>query len=139
MADGVIPPFAHQAQVGGRQQGKTAAQVLADAMRAGDPQELNYESLFGQFMEREQAESRLHRHRERHPEISKVWIDEAGNLKQHQIDALKYAMQPPPPVIVKQDVKEISDADMVMEMIRRGYAVMKLPADGGPPESLRDG
>lgn len=137
MADGVIPPFAHQAQIGGRQQGKTAAQVLEEAMRDVG-QERQFADAFRHYMEREQAESRLHRHRQRHPEISKVWIDEAGKLDQHAIDALKYAMQPPP-VIVKQDVKEISDADMVMEMIRRGYAVMKLPADGGPPESLRNG
>lgn len=32
---------------------------------------------------------------------------------------------------------DYSDAELVMEMIRRGYAAMKLPGDGGPPEVLR--
>ncbi len=32
---------------------------------------------------------------------------------------------------------DYSDAELVMHMIERGYACMKLPKDGGPPEVLR--
>lgn len=34
-------------------------------------------------------------------------------------------------------IADFSNAEMVMDMLRRGYAVMKLPEDGGPPEVLR--
>lgn len=91
----VKPPYATSlAQMGGRQQGKTAAQLLEE--------------------------------------------DESFMAK-HQIDALKYAMQGAmtQQVPKKPDIRTVSDAEMVMEMIRRGFAVMKLPEDGGPPEALR--
>lgn len=36
-----------------------------------------------------------------------------------------------------RSLPDFSDAEMVMDMIRRGYAVMKLPEGGGPPEVLK--
>lgn len=36
-----------------------------------------------------------------------------------------------------RSLPDYSDAEMVMDMIRRGYAVMKLPEGGGPPEVLK--
>ena len=127
METGVKPPYATSvAQMGGRQQGKTAAQVFAEALRS-----------MRESMTSEQAESRLHRYHERYPEIGNVWMDEAGRMNQHTIDVLQHAKRTP--VVAIKQLADYHDAEMVMEMIRRGYAVMKLPADGGPPESLRNG
>lgn len=39
--------------------------------------------------------------------------------------------------IREKTLGDFSDAELVMEMIKRGYATMKLPKDGGPPEVLR--
>lgn len=37
----------------------------------------------------------------------------------------------------EKTLTDFSDAEIIMEMIRRGYAAMKLPADGGVPEVLK--
>lgn len=38
---------------------------------------------------------------------------------------------------VEEQLAKFGDADLIMEMLKRGYAAMKLPSDGGPPEVLR--
>jgi hypothetical protein len=43
----------------------------------------------------------------------------------------------PKPIVQTKILSDYSNADLVMEMIRRGFAVMKLPEGGGPPEALR--
>lgn len=49
-------------------------------------------------------------------------------------------MTPPMPMIPPMpDVKTFSNAELIHEMLERGFAVMKLPAAGGPPEVLKDG
>lgn len=76
-----------------------------------------------------------------HPEkfkgvdLTHIWIDEAS----HITDAVKYGQIPPD--LIRTESKKLSDysdADLIMEMISRGYAAMKLPRDGGPPKVLRD-
>lgn len=32
-----------------------------------------------------------------------------------------------------------TDAELIMDMLRRGYAVLKCPEPGEPPETLKDG
>lgn len=65
-----------------------------------------------------------------------VWIDEASIFKQDILDAAIYG-QSASHVRREKTLADFGDAELVMEMIRRGYAAMKLPADGGPPEVLR--
>jgi hypothetical protein len=55
----------------------------------------------------------------------------------NQMAHAKATLQAPPPPTIVAKIGSHTDAEMVMEMIRRGYAVMKLPEDGGPPEVLR--
>jgi len=38
---------------------------------------------------------------------------------------------------VEPPLKTFSNAQLIHEMLERGFAVMKLPSDGGPPESIR--
>lgn len=59
-----------------------------------------------------------------------------GPALTHLTDKMLAAVTPPPSKAGK-DLVDYPDHEMVMEMIRRGYAVMKLPEDGGPPEALR--
>ena len=112
-----------RAQSGGRQQGKTYGDV---------PELLRRE--FEKHVHQTQVADRLHR---RWVLAPKVRVVEAGDIDQHMIDALTYGIgakatyDPTPPI------QKHSDADMVMEMIRRGYACMKLPEGGGPPEVFR--
>lgn len=42
-------------------------------------------------------------------------------------------------VPIQPSLTTYKDAELVMDMIRRGYAVMKLPEGGGPPDVLRKG
>lgn len=89
-------------------------------------------------LQQEQAQSRVHRPGVVPPiKVHHISIDEAGSIDQHMIDALKYGMGAKMQVLEKP-LTEYHDVDMIMEMLRRGYAVMKLPADGKPPEVLRD-
>lgn len=39
---------------------------------------------------------------------------------------------------VQTSLSSYTDAELIMDMIRRGYAVMKLPEGGGPPDVLRE-
>lgn len=67
------------------------------------------------------------------------WIDEAKDIDQHVMDALRYKNLGGAGTTVRAEktLADFKDAELVMEMIRRGYAAMKLPSDGGPPEVLR--
>lgn len=62
-----------------------------------------------------------------------------STLDEHARDALAYGLAASRLHRPRSEktLADFSDADLVMEMIRRGYAAMKLPADGGPPETLR--
>lgn len=62
--------------------------------------------------------------------------DADAEFRKQLNDAVRYGTSTAKTVRVKGPA-DFSDAEMVMDMIRRGYAVMKLPADGGPPEALR--
>jgi hypothetical protein len=39
----------------------------------------------------------------------------------------------------EEKLAEFSDTELIMEMLRRGYAVLKCPEPGQPPEALKDG
>lgn len=85
-----------------------------------------------------QAFDRLHRAEQAPVEVQYVSFDEAGSIDQHMIDAMKYGVgvqwvQGPP------SIKTFSNTQLIHEMLERGFAVMKLPVDGGPPEVLKDG
>jgi hypothetical protein len=46
----------------------------------------------------------------------------------------------PRPIVMKdpnRPLSEISNAELVMEMLKRGYACMKLPEDGSLPQALK--
>ncbi len=79
-----------------------------------------------------QAESRMHRIG-RPPEIHRMDVTD-----DHIRDAILYGrgarVQYSPPTLEK-----FSNAELIHEMLERGFAVMKLPAAGGPPETLRNG
>lgn len=71
-----------------------------------------------------------------------VWMDDAS----HFHDALLYgqaasrlhrssSMQTG--VTVEDPLAKFKDHELIMALLKRGYAAMKLPADGGPPEVLR--
>ena len=62
-------------------------------------------------------------------DISDAWWEEQLAL-----------MQVPSRIVRLPDNKpldEIDNATLVMEMIKRGFAVMKLPENGEPPEALK--
>lgn len=69
------------------------------------------------------------------------WLDEIRDpAYQDMVDAMKYGVSAASQTSYRRADKTLADfgdAELVMEMIRRGYAAMKLPADGGPPEVLR--
>lgn len=58
--------------------------------------------------------------------LDKYYLDPAANAYQARAR------------LQEKTLVDFPDHEMVMEMIRRGYAVMKLPKDGGPPEVLRN-
>lgn len=53
------------------------------------------------------------------------------------MDAMQHATASVAPTPLPRPLGQYTNSELVMEMIRRGYAVMKLPKDGGPPETLR--
>lgn len=80
----------------------------------------------------DQMVARLHRVG-RPVEVKSITMSE---IDEHLRDAVLYgrgALQ----ARVEPPLKKFSNAELVMEMLERGFAVMKLPADGGPPETLR--
>lgn len=62
-----------------------------------------------------------------------------SDVYDHLADALAYQQAAARTYRVRttKTVTDFSDAELIMELIRRGYAAMKLPSDGGPPEVLR--
>lgn len=70
------------------------------------------------------------------------WSPPAKSDEDHWADAMKYfndALQARISHKVPQinpALDEYKDAELVMEMIRRGYAVLKCPEPGVPPETL---
>jgi hypothetical protein len=58
-------------------------------------------------------------------------------MSKHIRDALLYGQSATRKAKVEPTIDQHSDADMVMEMLRRGYAVIKMPADGSTPENLK--
>lgn len=69
------------------------------------------------------------------------YIDGMFDTDQHIRDAIVYGvgakLQHVPPTVQVKHLSDYTDAEMVMDMLRRGFAVMRLPEDGGPPEALR--
>lgn len=137
MADRVKPPLAERAEMGGRRSGKTYRDMIDNLL----PGLLGPMSAPGDRFETsidpttQQLAVQLHR---RGVPIKTHHIS-PGDLHRdmdHLRDALQYGIDTRQ-VYVEPAIEKHSDAEMVMEMIRRGYAVMKLPADGGPPESMR--
>lgn len=122
--------------MGGQRSGKRAAleKMILDAKRYPGSR---LDTLFDDM--HQQQVTRLHRPGAPAPEVHVMSVDEMGSIDQHLLDALKYGIgasqtrvAPETPAIEKH-----TNAEMVMEMLRRGFAVMKLPDDGGPPEVFR--
>lgn len=137
MADRVEVPFVtDEVTFGGRSSGKTASVMDVLSHVATPPAEEPWmRELFTYH-----AQSRLQR--PALPPIKVHHINPAA-IDQHMIDAMMYGQgaqtlrAPPPPVV--PTIESFRDAELIMEMLKRGYACMKLPADGGPPEVLRNG
>ncbi len=58
----------------------------------------------------------------------------------HLADAMRYvqSQQAPPQVqIVEKPISDLKTADMIMELLGRGYAVIKMPEGGGVPDVLK--
>lgn len=77
----------------------------------------------------------------RHTFYRDVKSPEIEELDQHLEDAVRYGLgagrvqhRPAPTTL-----DTFKTPELVMEMLKRGFAVMKLPEGGGPPETLRDG
>lgn len=105
-----------------------SAEAQADQATATPASSAVYEAAL-----RQQAKSRLHRN---HISPSRFWVDELGNIDDHMLDALKYGASVQQ-LTRPKSLADYPDVEMVMDMLRRGYAVMKLPKDGGPPEVFR--
>jgi hypothetical protein len=68
-----------------------------------------------------------------------VFVDESSHISDAWAMAALYGKgvwnsRSAPPI---KALADYSDAELVMHMIERGYACMKVPADGGPPKALR--
>jgi hypothetical protein len=122
-----------QTSFGARQMGKTAR--LAELARPGA-------GAFERGILAHQAIDRFHRFEQTpaKPEVTFIGHDEAGDSA---IDAWLYGAS-----MIKQRLltgmpkprtrlDEFTDAELVMHMLGRGYACMKVPASGEPPETLR--
>ena len=116
----------------GRRQGKTA---FAEYEYQGDV----VRGL--RNLDVEQSQDRLHRPGLR-PRIEHIWVDEAAKvgpeiMRKMLEDQWSTTTSQRVPAKVHKALDEYTDADLIMEMIRRGYAAMKLPESGGPPEALK--
>ena len=140
MADRVKPPLAERAEMGGRRSGKTYRDMIDNLLPGllgpmsapGDRVEFGVDPAHGADS---QMVARIHR-QGYIPRIHHIDGIDLHRDADHLRDALQYGIGTRQ-VSVEPAIEKHSDAEMVMEMIRRGYAVMKLPADGGPPESMR--
>ncbi len=84
-----------------------------------------------------QAESRLHREHVP-PQVFYTKIPDDIDIDKHLAQAMQYGSATISRAPVQASLTTYTDAEMVMDMIRRGYAVMKLPEGGGPPDMLRE-
>lgn len=128
---------------GGRQAGKTA-RLAAQYRTGGDAMKRGveaYKSIASVLEQRSLsvhdmfAQARMEMLEQRPPMT--ISIDEASTIDQGIIDAVLYGQSASRLHHVTPGLDTYSDAQLVMHMIGRGYAVMKLPADGGSPEVLR--
>lgn len=153
MADGVKPPHmvgvdtGHAGDAvgyalygGGMGGGKAFGRQLSggpnlQSVRKGSPQEQAIS---------QRVEELLRDYRARHPSITQVWVDEVSHVDQ---EGFRYALEEQAksrlarqtvPAKITKPIDEWTDAELIMEMIRRGYAAMKLPEAGGPPEVLKN-
>jgi len=86
-----------------------------------------------------EAKRRLRDHVAEQPQTTYIHdsVDLGLSLDQHMRDAMRYGQAAPRVHRAPTTLQDFSDSEMVMDMIRRGYAVMKLPDDGGPPGVLK--
>jgi hypothetical protein len=126
-------------EIAARQQEKTARLAAGAKSGAGTFERGLGEQLTLQKMldarDQIQAQSRLHRNGMDH---GTVFVDEMHGFSRDMIDALIYSkIGTKTTMLASKELTDYSDAELVMHMIGRGYACMKLPKDGGPPEVLR--
>lgn len=86
-----------------------------------------------------QAQDRLHRPNSI-SKIQSIFIDDQklSVLDRHISDAVLYGTSAMQTSVVSEDpLAKFKDHELIMALLKRGYAAMKLPSDGGPPEVLR--
>ena len=69
-------------------------------------------------------------------ELSRVWLNEIDN---HLVDAVAYgstATHTAGPVSPRRTISEFADSELIMELLGRGYAAIKMPKDGSLPKVL---
>lgn len=73
--------------------------------------------------------------------LSSSWTDESAKIDEQALRSLaRYGTSARVQQMPKnKPLIEISNADLVMEMLRRGFVVMKCPEPGVMPEALKDG
>lgn len=149
MADGVKPPYA--VGVDPSPAGDATAYMLyggaagmggksfARQVRAG----LNLQSVKRGSDLEQHIRKQIEQHRALNPSITQVWVDEVSHV---DLEGFRYALEEQAksrlsrqtiPAKITKPIDEWTDAELIMEMIRRGYAAMKLPEAGGPPEVLK--
>lgn len=117
-------------EMGGKRGGKEFARQLRlqTALQSGDKSR----ALETLDLSVEQARSRLHR-RGGGPEVHTVYLDESSHLS----DAFVYGLGAQKSAFGgARALSEYKDAELVMEMLKRGFAVMPVP-DNGPPGTLK--
>ena len=118
---------------GSRRQGKSALRerLLSEAVSHGiSAHVIGFDPASQRPTAREVKDLRVGDPPFRGRSLDSVWWDELAKMTQQV---------PVKPIVAHKPLSEISNADLVMEMLKRGFAVMKLPEDGGPPTALRDG
>jgi hypothetical protein len=72
--------------------------------------------------------------------LGAVLLAPLGHSYQREADAIRsmQLQQAQPQVqIVEKPISDFKTADMIMELLGRGYAVIKMPEGGGLPEVLK--
>ncbi len=70
---------------------------------------------------------------------SAIWLDEAAEIDPHAARQLAEKFRASYGQIHKKPTTaaDLSTPEMIMELLGRGYAVMKLPETGGFPEAMK--